>query len=198
MGSALETLCGQAYGAKQYHMLGIYTQRGMLVLLVVSIFLAFIWFYTDNILIVLGQDHDISIEAGKFNQSMIPGLFAYALLQCVNRFFQTQNIVFPMMMSSGISALFHIFLCWLLVYKIQFGIRGAALANAISYWVNVLLLTAYIKFSPACSSTWTGFSKDALHDICSFLKLAVPSAIMIWQVWFYFYSECGPKLSIQI
>ncbi|KAF3327033.1 Protein TRANSPARENT TESTA 12 [Carex littledalei] len=27
MTSALETLCGQAYGAKQYHMLGIYLQR---------------------------------------------------------------------------------------------------------------------------------------------------------------------------
>ncbi|KAK2992074.1 hypothetical protein RJ640_023457 [Escallonia rubra] len=27
MASALETLCGQAYGAKQYHMLGVYMQR---------------------------------------------------------------------------------------------------------------------------------------------------------------------------
>ncbi|KAJ8553936.1 hypothetical protein K7X08_024614 [Anisodus acutangulus] len=27
MGSALETLCGQAYGAKQYHMFGIHMQR---------------------------------------------------------------------------------------------------------------------------------------------------------------------------
>ncbi|OIW06959.1 hypothetical protein TanjilG_18347 [Lupinus angustifolius] len=33
MGSALETLCGQAYGAGQRHMLGIHTQRAMLVLL---------------------------------------------------------------------------------------------------------------------------------------------------------------------
>ncbi|XP_027095890.1 protein DETOXIFICATION 16 [Coffea arabica] len=179
MGSALETLCGQAYGAKQYRMLGIYTQRGMIVLLVLSIFLALIWFYTDHILIVLGQDQEISIEAGKFNRSMIPGLFAYALLQCINRFLQTQNIVFPMMMSSGITALFHVLLCWFLVFKTGFGNRGAALANGISYWVNVFLLTAYIKFSPACSSTWTGFSKEALLGIVSFIKLAIPSAIMI-------------------
>lgn len=33
MASALETLCGQAYGAKQYHMLGIYLQRSWLVLI---------------------------------------------------------------------------------------------------------------------------------------------------------------------
>lgn len=32
MASALETLCGQAYGAKQYHMLGIYLQRSWIIL----------------------------------------------------------------------------------------------------------------------------------------------------------------------
>lgn len=40
MASALETLCGQAYGAKQYHMLGIYTQRAILILLTLSIALS--------------------------------------------------------------------------------------------------------------------------------------------------------------
>ncbi|KAL8491623.1 hypothetical protein ACS0TY_023281 [Phlomoides rotata] len=30
MGSALETLCGQAYGAEQHRMLGIYTQRAII------------------------------------------------------------------------------------------------------------------------------------------------------------------------
>ncbi|MFQ6640386.1 hypothetical protein Gotur_014332 [Gossypium turneri] len=33
MASALETLCGQAFGAKQYHMLGLYMQRSWIVLL---------------------------------------------------------------------------------------------------------------------------------------------------------------------
>ena len=32
MASALETLCGQAYGAKQNHMLGIYLQRSCILL----------------------------------------------------------------------------------------------------------------------------------------------------------------------
>lgn len=180
MGSALETLCGQSYGAKEYHMLGIYTQRGMFVLLVLSIFLAVIWFYTGDILIAFGQDEEISTEAGKFNCAMIPGLFAYALLQCINRFLQTQNIVLPMMLSSGITALFHILICWLLVFKTGFQSRGAALANAISYWINVVLLAIYIKFSSDCKKTWTGFSKEAFYDTLNFLKLAIPSAVMIW------------------
>ncbi|KAL2542461.1 MATE efflux family protein [Abeliophyllum distichum] len=179
MGSALETLAGQAYGAKQYHMPGIYTQRAILILLSFSIPLAFIWFYTSIILITLGQDQDISVGAGVFNRWMIPGLFAYGILQCLNRFLQTQNTVVPMMISSGIAALLHIIVCWLFVFKIELGIIGAALANAISYWINVLLLALYIKFSPACSKTFLGFSREAFDNLLGFLKLAIPSAIMI-------------------
>uniref|UniRef100_M1A5S6 Fertility restorer n=1 Tax=Solanum tuberosum TaxID=4113 RepID=M1A5S6_SOLTU len=62
---------------------------------------------------------------------------------------------------------------------IVLGIKGAALANAISYWINVFLLAGYVKFSPACRKTWTGFSKEALDDILDFIKLAIPSAVMI-------------------
>ncbi|KAF3952185.1 hypothetical protein CMV_022235 [Castanea mollissima] len=179
MGSALETLCGQAYGAKQYHMLGVHTQRAMLTLLALSIPLATIWYHTGTILIALGQDHEISTEAGVFNRWMIPSLFAYGLLQCLNRFLQTQNNVIPMLISSGFTALLHVLVCWVLMFKIKLGIKGAALAISISNWINVLLLAIYVRFSQAFVKTWTGFSKESLHDILSFIKLAVPSAIMI-------------------
>ncbi|TJX43003.1 hypothetical protein E8P77_30605, partial [Soehngenia saccharolytica] len=66
MGSALETLCGQAYGAKQYHLLGIQVQRAIFALFCVSIPVAVVWAYMGNILIAVGQDPLISFEAGKF------------------------------------------------------------------------------------------------------------------------------------
>ncbi|PSR87774.1 Protein DETOXIFICATION like [Actinidia chinensis var. chinensis] len=179
MGSALETLCGQAYGAKQYHMLGIHTQRAMLTLLATTVPLSLLWFYTTTILTAFGQNPEISTQAGNFNRWMIPSLFAYALLQCLNRFLQTQNIVIPMMISSGVTILFHILLCWVFVFGIGLGSRGAALANVVSNWVNVVLLAVYVKFSPACAKTWTGFSGEALHDVISFVRLAIPSAVMI-------------------
>ncbi|RVW79708.1 Protein detoxification 16 [Vitis vinifera] len=147
MGSALDTFCGQSFGAKQYHMLGVHKQRAMVVLLLVSIPVAFIWNNTGHILASLGQDPEISAEAGLYAHFMIPSIFAFALLQ------------------------------WL-------GNKGAALANAISYWINVLLLAIYVRISPSCKKTWTGFSMEALHDVLKFLKLAIPSAIMqCLQVW---------------
>ena len=184
MGSALDTFCGQSFGAKQYHMLGVHKQRAMLVLLLVSIPVAFIWNNTGHILASLGQDPEISAEAGLYAHFMIPSIFAFALLQCHIRFLQAQNNVVPMMITTGFTTLLHTLTCWMLVFKSGLGNKGAALANAISYWINVLLLAIYVRISPSCKKTWTGFSMEALHDVLKFLKLAIPSAIMqCLQVW---------------
>ncbi|WJX25604.1 Protein DETOXIFICATION 16 [Trifolium repens] len=181
MASALDTLCGQSYGAKQYRMLGIHMQRAMFILMITAIPLAIIWANTSSILIFLGQDPEISTEAGNYATLMVPCLFAYGLLQCLNRFLQTQNIVFPMMFSSAVTTLLHLPLCWIMVYKSGLGSRGAAIANSISNWVNVAILSLYVKFSPSCKKTWNGFSKEALalNNVPIFLKLAIPSAVMV-------------------
>ena len=179
MGSALETFCGQSYGAKQYHLLGVHMQRAMIVLLLVSIPLAIIWANAGQILVSLGQDPEISAEAGRYARFMIPSIFAYAIIQCHTKFLQTQNNVVPMMVITGFTTLTHFFICWILVFKSGLGNKGAALANATSYWINALSLVLYVRISPACKETWTGFSKEAFHGILKFLKLSIPSAVML-------------------
>ncbi|KAG7545128.1 Multi antimicrobial extrusion protein [Arabidopsis suecica] len=177
--SALETLCGQSYGAKMYGKLGIFMQRAMFVLLILSIPLSMVWFYTEDILVFVHQDKSIARLAGSYARYMIPSIYAYALLQCLNRFLQTQNNVFPVFVSSGITTCLHVLLCWVFVWESGLGHRGAALAISVSYWVNVILLSCYVKFSASCSQTWTGFSKEALSHIPAFMKLGFPSAVMV-------------------
>ncbi|XP_027193325.1 protein DETOXIFICATION 16-like isoform X2 [Cicer arietinum] len=179
MACALDTLCGQSYGAKQYHMLGILMQRAIFILMIVCIPISIIWANTNSIFISFHQDPEISAEAGKYAMLMIPSLFAYGLQQSLNRFLQTQNIVFPLMVIASIITSLHVLFCWIMVNKTGLGSSGAAVANSMSYWLNVIMLILYIKFSSSCNKTWTGFSKEALHNIPMFLRLAIPSAVMV-------------------
>nr|GMD44165.1 protein DETOXIFICATION 16-like [Ipomoea batatas] len=176
---ALDTLCGQSYGAKQYQMLGIFTQRAMLVMLLVCIPVAGVWAYTDRILRFCGQDPEISGAAGEYARFLIPSIFPFAILRCLVSFLQAQNNVVPMMFTAGIAALVHVLSCWILVFKSGMGFKGAAMANAISYWVNVVLLGVYVRVSPSCKETWTGFSRDMFHGIIKFLRLGIPSTAML-------------------
>ncbi|KAL4179317.1 hypothetical protein AMTRI_Chr13g119440 [Amborella trichopoda] len=178
MAGALDTLCGQAYGAKQYHMIGLHTQRAQLIFLTISIPIALILYSTEEILQAVGQDVELSKEAGIYSRWMIPSIFAYSLLQTLTKFLQTQNITSPIMLTTAITTLLHLPICWILVSKSGLGNKGAALANSVSYFMNVMLLTLYMKFSSTCTETWTGFSKEAFQDTAHFFRIAIPSTIM--------------------
>ncbi|TVU32473.1 hypothetical protein EJB05_24204, partial [Eragrostis curvula] len=186
MACSLDTLCGQAYGAGQHHMLGVYKQRAMLVLALVSVPVAAVWAYTGEILRWCGQDPEISAGAGSYIRWLIPALFVYGALQCHGRFLQTQNLVFPTMLSSGATALAHPAVCWLMVHRLGLGANGAALANTVSYLVNLSILALYVRLSPSCARSWTGFSREAFRGVADFLRLAVPSAIMVCMKWWSF------------
>uniref|UniRef100_A0A0E0AE53 Protein DETOXIFICATION n=1 Tax=Oryza glumipatula TaxID=40148 RepID=A0A0E0AE53_9ORYZ len=180
MGSALDTFCGQSYGAKQYDMLGTHAQRAIFVLMLMGVPLAFVLAFAGQILIALGQNPEISSEAGLYAVWLIPGLFAYGLLQCLTKFLQTQNIVHPLVVCSGATLVIHILLCWVMVHCFDLGNRGAALSISLSYWFNVILLAIYVKVSEVGRRSWPGWSREALKlkDVNMYLRLAIPSTFM--------------------
>uniref|UniRef100_A0A0E0C2M3 Protein DETOXIFICATION n=1 Tax=Oryza meridionalis TaxID=40149 RepID=A0A0E0C2M3_9ORYZ len=175
----LETICGQAYGAKQYHKLALYMYRSIIVLLVVSVPIAIIWVFIPEVLPLIGQQPEIASEAGKYALWLIPGLFAFTVAQCLSKFLQTQSLIFPMVLSSSITLALFIPLCWFMVYKVGMGNAGAALSVSICDWVEVTVLGLYIVLSPSCEKTRAPLTWEAFSGIGSFLRLAVPSALMI-------------------
>ncbi|VAH28875.1 unnamed protein product [Triticum turgidum subsp. durum] len=88
-----------------------------------------------------------------------------------------------MVLSSMITLAVFIPLCWFLVYKVGMGNAGAALSVSICDWVEVIVLGLYIKFSPSCEKTRAPLTWEAFKGIGSFMRLAVPSALMICLEW---------------
>ncbi|XP_038891878.1 protein DETOXIFICATION 12-like [Benincasa hispida] len=186
MGSALETLCGQAYGAGQYKKFGSHIYTAMVCLLVVCLPITLLWINMGKLLVLIGQDPLISREAGKFMIWLIPGLIAFAFLQPLMRYFQMQVLVIPMLVISWITFCLHIPLCWILVYKTGLHNLGGALAMSISYWLNVILMALYMKFSPKCEKTRSAISMELFKGIGVFLHFAIPSAVMTCLSWWSF------------
>ncbi|KAM0015341.1 putative multi antimicrobial extrusion protein [Helianthus debilis subsp. tardiflorus] len=183
MSSALETLCGQAYGAQQYKKVGVQTYTAIFSLLIVCIPVAILWRYTESLLILLGQSPLISHEAGKYITYLIPALFAYAILQPLVRYFQMQSMLLPMLASSIGALCLHIPLCWALVFKTGLGNIGAAVSMGVSMWSNVVFLLFYMKYSPSCAKTRPPISLEVFRGMKHFFSFAIPSAVMICLEW---------------
>ncbi|KAJ4822404.1 hypothetical protein Tsubulata_008942 [Turnera subulata] len=179
MSGALETLCGQAYGAGKFQKLGSYTYCAIISLMPASLLVCVLWSFMDKILILTGQDPQISMVACKYAVCLMPGLFGYAILQCLIRYLLSQSMILPMLITSCAALCFHVPLCWALVYKCGLGIAGAALSIGMSYWLNVVLTTIYIRFSSSCEKTRLVCWEDVFGSIKEFLSFALPSAAMV-------------------
>ncbi|XP_048328790.2 protein DETOXIFICATION 3 isoform X1 [Ziziphus jujuba] len=186
MAGALETLCGQAYGAGQYHKFGMYAYCAVISLMLVCLPISLLWVFIEDLLILIGQDPLISHQAGKYAILLIPALFAHSILQSLIRYFLSQGLILPMLISSCSTLCFHIPVCWVLVYKLELGSTGAAMSICLSYWLSVIFLSLYMKYSSKCNKTRVAFSTEVFSSIKEFICFAVPSAVMVCLEWWSF------------
>lgn len=180
MAGGLETLCGQAYGSQQYKKLGVYTYSAIISLILVCSPVCFLWIFMDKLLPFVGQDTQISHKARQYSLWLIPGLFASAFLKPLTRYLQMQSLILPMLLSAFLVLCFHVPICWTLVFKLDLGDIGAAMAFSLSTWLNVILLGMYVKYSTTCEKTRSPLSNDAFLGVPQFLRLGVASATMVW------------------
>lgn len=185
MASALETLCGQAFGAKKYHMMGIYMQRSWVVLFCICILLTPIYIFATPILELMGQPRDIAVEAGSMSLWMLPLHFSFAMQFPLQRFLQCQMKNPVIAYSAGVGFVIHVFISWLFVYRLHLGIIGATCALNFSWWAVVFGQLGYVMLG-GCPLTWTGFSMDAFSGLWDFFKLSVASGVMLClENWYY-------------
>ncbi|KAJ0037338.1 hypothetical protein Pint_22176 [Pistacia integerrima] len=179
MSTAMETLCGQGFGAQQYRKLGIQTHTAMFSLILVCFPVSILWINMGKLLNLMGQDPLISTESGKFTVWLVPALFGYAALQPLVRYFQVQSLITPLLMSSCVTICFHIFISWALILEFELNNIGAALAIGMSFWLNVLLLGLYMMYSSSCEKTRVPVSMELFRGLGEFFRLAIPSAFMV-------------------
>ena len=186
MGSAVETLCGQAYGALKHDMMGIYMQRATVLLMATGVPLAAVYASCRPILVLLGESPEIAGAAATFVYGLIPQIFAYAAIFPIQKFLQAQSIMAPSAYISAATLAAHLALSYLVVYRLGLGLLGASLMLSASNWVIAVGQFVYIVTSRRCRLTWTGFSWQAFSGLPEFFKLSAASAVMLClETWYY-------------
>ncbi|TKY62817.1 TRANSPARENT TESTA protein 12 [Spatholobus suberectus] len=183
MASALETLCGQAYGAKKYDMLGVYLQRSWIVLFMTTILLLPIYIFTTPLLEALGQEKSIAQVAGSISLWAIGVIFSFSVSFTCQMFLQAQSKNKIIAYLAAVSISIHVFLSWLLTVKFKFGLNGAMISTLLAYWIPNLGQLVFIMTK--CPDTWKGFSFLAFKDLCPVIKLSVSSGAMLClEIWY--------------
>ncbi|WOK99015.1 protein DETOXIFICATION 49-like [Canna indica] len=183
----MEPICGQAFGARRYHLLGLALHRTVLLLVCAAVPIALLWYYIRPILVLLGQDPALAAAAGSYLHACLPDLLLQSLLHPLRIYLRTQSITLPLTACAALSAALHLPINYLLVSVLRLGIGGVALA---SVWTNlnlVLFLVAYIYFSGLHRSTGgLSFSAECFRGWRQLLDLAVPSCFSVCLEWWWY------------
>lgn len=184
MSSATETLCGQAFGAGQYHMMGIYLQRSWIVDIISATILVPLFIFTTQIFKVFGEEEAISVESGPIALWMIGILYSFVFALTIQMFLQAQlkNMIVGILSASSFAI--HLLLSWTFVGILDWGVPGAMGAFITSSWLMVFGEYVYV-FGGWCPNTWKGFTKAAFYDLLPVIKLSISSGVMLClELWY--------------
>ncbi|KAF5943912.1 hypothetical protein HYC85_017989 [Camellia sinensis] len=179
MGSAVETLCGQAYGAQKYEMLGVYLQRSAILLTITGVLLTLIYIFCEPILIFLRESTCHSISSSIVHiRSNSPNIririkLPYPKISTSTEYCDTKCIH----ISCNISITYYT--------ELAFCVQDRAWVVGCIVGVE-LVLFVYILKSERCKYTWDGFSIQAFSGLPGFFKLSAASAVMLCLETWYF------------
>ncbi|GAB1296195.1 Multidrug and toxin extrusion protein 1 [Apodemus speciosus] len=196
LSSACDTLISQTYGSQNLKHVGVILQRGTLILLLCCFPCWALFINTEQILLLFRQDPDVSRLTQTYVMIFIPALPAAFLYTLQVKYLLNQmleGIVLPQIMTGIAANLVNALANYLFLYQLHLGVMGSALANTISQFALAIFLFLYILWKRLHQATWGGWSCECLQDWASFLRLAIPSMLMLCIEWWAY--EVGSFLS---
>lgn len=156
----MEPICGQAFGAKRFKLLGLTMQRTVLLLLITSCLISlFFWLNMKKILLLCAQEQDIANEAELYIFYSLPDLVLQSLLHPLRIYLRSQSITLPLTCCAAVSILLHVPVNYLFVSILNLGIKGITLSTIITNLNLVGLLIIYIVVLGMHKKTWPSISR---------------------------------------
>ncbi|XP_069082470.1 multidrug and toxin extrusion protein 2-like isoform X2 [Pleurodeles waltl] len=186
LSSACDTLISQTYGGKNLKRVGTILQRGILILMLFCFPCWALFINTEQILLLLKQDPDVARLTQLYVMIFIPALPAVFLYQLQTRYLQNQGVIWPQVITGGVVNVLNIVVNAILLYVMDLGVAGSAWANTCSQFALSGMLFLFIWYRKIYMETWGGWSTDCLQEWGSFIRLAIPSMLMVCIEWWTF------------
>ncbi|KAF3335213.1 MATE efflux family protein 5 isoform X1 [Carex littledalei] len=183
---AMEPICGQAFGAKNYRLLHKTLLMATMLLLVTCIPISLLWLNVDTILVHFGQQREIATLAKRYIIWLLPDLVITSFLCPLKAYLSSQGVTLPTLFISGIALGLHVPLNIFLSRKR--GIDGVAMAICLTDMSVAVMLSAYV-FLNEKRKNWVekepigGWWDQRTADWIRLLRLSAPCCMTTCLEW---------------
>ncbi|XP_040000723.1 multidrug and toxin extrusion protein 1-like isoform X2 [Xiphias gladius] len=175
-----DTLISQTYGSGNLKHVGVILQRGILILLMACFPCWAILINTEPLLLAVKQSPEVASLSQLYVKIFMPALPAAFVYQLQGRYLQNQVI------TGAIANVLNAIINYIFLYRLDLGVAGSAAANAICQYLLTVILYIYIYWRGLHKATWGGWSLECLQDWGPFIRLAIPSMLMLCLEWWMF------------
>lgn len=176
--TSLDTLCSTAFGAHDLRKVGLYYQRCMIIMLILSIPIMVFWRYPRVVLTAITDDDDFIFLCEQYLGYMPYAAPAIVIFECSKRFLQSQ---YKFTIPTRINVLALPISIALNVYLLpRIGFQGPPISFVITYWFMCISILLYIFFVDGYQCwNYDTTLKQLLSDWPIFFKLGIPGVLMI-------------------
>lgn len=143
----MEPLCSQAFGSNNLSLVHSTLRRTILMLLLASIPIGFLWVNLESLMLILNQSPDIARVAGLFCRFTLPDLVANSLLHPSRIYLRSKGTTRPLMWCSLLAILVHIPLTIFLAFTLDLGIPGIAISNFATNFNTLIFLLLFVLYT---------------------------------------------------
>uniref|UniRef100_A0A3B4Z7R7 Multidrug and toxin extrusion protein n=1 Tax=Stegastes partitus TaxID=144197 RepID=A0A3B4Z7R7_9TELE len=186
LSAACDTLMSQTYGSGNLKRVGVILQRGILILLLACFPCWAVLINTEPLLLAARQTPEVASLSQLYVKIFMPAVPAAFIYQLQGKYLQNQGIMWPQVITGAAANVLNALINYVFLFPLQWGVAGSAAANLISQYLLTLFLFAYIRCRGLHEATWAGWSLDCLQEWGPFIRLAVPSMLMICLSWWVF------------
>ncbi|KAM6960537.1 multidrug and toxin extrusion protein 1 [Aplochiton taeniatus] len=183
LSSACDTLISQTFGSGNLLKVGVIVQRSVLILTLACFPCWAVLINTEAILLAVKQEPDVARLSQVYVKIFMPALPAAFLYQLEVRYLQNQGIIWPQVITGALANALNALINYVFLYVLDLGVSGSAAANTLSQISMAAMLYAYILWRGLHKATWAGWSKECLLEWGSFIRLAIPSMLMLCVEW---------------
>ncbi|KAK0153846.1 Multidrug and toxin extrusion protein 1 [Merluccius polli] len=198
------------YGSGNLRRVGVILQRGILILLLACFPCWALLVNTEPILLAVRQSPEVASLSQFYVQIFMPALPVspdfklmlepslcpscssqdlYPLLSfagCFHVPVAGKGIIWPQVITGVIGNILNAIINYVFLFVLDMGVGGSAVANVISQYSLAVSLCIYINCRGLHKATWQGWSWECLQEWGPFIKLAIPSMLMMCLEWWMF------------
>jgi len=161
----IDPLITQAYGAGDGRAVGLATQRGLVIAVLVSVPIALLWFWTGPVLVLAGQSPVLASMAHDYVIVQLPSVFGFLGFMVLRAYLQGRSIVAPALWITLIANVVNAGINSVLIFgHLGFpalGLVGAGIATGITRALMFVALALLIWRTGLHHGAWQPWSRAA-------------------------------------